>query len=1117
MPSGEMLERPGLRAYLGRMPNVNLWTGLPGSGRENAAGEYVLDATRSGKTAWWLVDSQRRAEAVETRLLAQSDGAYAGVEVVVAGRLPMTLLQVAGQDPQPISTEVRELILRELLEGEAERANSPSAATEGWARKLVDIYLRLQVGEEHLEGKLAKRYPWILGLLRQYRDLLAARSRVDESDLPRIASDLLAEGGITPPDLFVVDRLGPVPPDVLVLIHDLGLAAAECIAIVDWVSVGGPALDLSRQHLEGWQGLLQCTEKSFPVDEHHASLFRRLFTAAGDGDTAHSSTLNVASSHHPDRSAEVRSVARELARLIYEESLPPEEAAVICTRLEDYEALIGELFPLYGLLPDVRIGPRLDRNPVAKAVLGLFELRAKGFTRERVTELLLNPYVRWGRTLATSEGVLAFDTVARGARIRDEKGSFERVWRKPIEKNVERLKRQLERLDPQEEEIDVEEGDGGSSRGKRRRLEIEIRQAERALGELQELVRQIEQLPDTCSSEEASEWLDGILTELGVVDAASRAARVNPGEGGEDMRALGQIKLAMEQAATALQMHGRKRWPVARMSEVLHYAISGVRLRPSSRLCGGVQVGGPLELRGLRVKSLFLLGMTASRWPRSPELDLADPLTGRWSTIDRLAESRAMTAEALVGNDHVRFSMPAPRDGEGSEAPSPLLAELEAAGVEIAEAEEESTLRSPLELLSMAGALAGERSAVPERLLAELGEVPNADPEASKSAIEIELTRQNPSTLTRYEGQLTDDPVASLVAEQLLFRPLSATRLDSYARCPMQFFLGHVLGASELEEVEEGIDPLERGNLLHRILARTVRELERLRGEPPDLSEDPEEVARVMDTIAREELQQVEQDNLFGDLLRASVLSGLLDESEPPGYLRNLLIQQTESRNAKQLSGGRARFVEASFGLPEEEDATTLLEEPIVIEHDGVRVPLAGRIDRADHHPEKGWRVYDYKVSASQQPTAAKTLDGLSFQLPVYTWALKEWLAQGHGDPDDFEIARFIQFKPDTVSLSTGWKGKVHDEHSLEVAERVARIHEAMRRGRFHHPLSLDSKLCPEDVSHFYCPYKTICRRDPSLFRERPSALTRELLEGAYRLAFQEFAALDTPEGGRDG
>ena len=85
---------------------------------------------------------------------------------------------------------------------------------------------------------------------------------------------------------------------------------------------------------------------------------------------------------------------------------------------------------------------------------------------------------------------------------------------------------------------------------------------------------------------------------------------------------------------------------------------------------------------------------------------------------------------------------------------------------------------------------------------------------------------------------------------------------------------------------------------------------------------------------------------------------------------------------------------------------------------------LAGRIDRIDLHPEKGWRIFDYKLSSSTQPTARVINMGVSFQLPIYAWALEEWLAR-ESDTSAFDIARYFQLKSDGSTLSPGWKKSV--------------------------------------------------------------------------------------------
>jgi hypothetical protein len=53
---------------------------------------------------------------------------------------------------------------------------------------------------------------------------------------------------------------------------------------------------------------------------------------------------------------------------------------------------------------------------------------------------------------------------------------------------------------------------------------------------------------------------------------------------------------------------------------------------------------------------------------------------------------------------------------------------------------------------------------------------------------------------------------------QVLSKPVSATLLDSYVRCPLQFFYQRLAGLAQTEEVTEGDNPLALGTLLHGAL-----------------------------------------------------------------------------------------------------------------------------------------------------------------------------------------------------------------------------------------------------------------------------------------------------------
>ena len=81
--------------------------------------------------------------------------------------------------------------------------------------------------------------------------------------------------------------------------------------------------------------------------------------------------------------------------------------------------------------------------------------------------------------------------------------------------------------------------------------------------------------------------------------------------------------------------------------------------------------------------------------------------------------------------------------------------------------------------------------------------------------------------LTRYDGRVLDgDGGLGAQLDPLQARhPVSASRLASYARCGFQYLLQHVLRLQPAPEPEERrrIDPLERGDLFHRVAEAFLR------------------------------------------------------------------------------------------------------------------------------------------------------------------------------------------------------------------------------------------------------------------------------------------------------
>ena len=96
---------------------------------------------------------------------------------------------------------------------------------------------------------------------------------------------------------------------------------------------------------------------------------------------------------------------------------------------------------------------------------------------------------------------------------------------------------------------------------------------------------------------------------------------------------------------------------------------------------------------------------------------------------------------------------------------------------------------------------------------------PDAHPVAYRGALArgLELARARASeAFTRFDGNLAGYPVPSPALGEVL----SATRLETWASCPLRYFLGSVLRLGVVEAPEEivEISAMDRGSLMHEVL-----------------------------------------------------------------------------------------------------------------------------------------------------------------------------------------------------------------------------------------------------------------------------------------------------------
>jgi hypothetical protein len=205
---------------------------------------------------------------------------------------------------------------------------------------------------------------------------------------------------------------------------------------------------------------------------------------------------------------------------------------------------------------------------------------------------------------------------------------------------------------------------------------------------------------------------------------------------------------------------------------------------------------------------------------------------------------------------------------------------------------------------------------------------------------------------------------------------LSASALESYARCSFHFFQGRVLEVSTHPPPERrlDLDPRTTGSIYHaalrvlfeRILADGAAGLWPL--------SDPERLERALALV----------DPALDELLdrRAALLEDL-----PPamaaGHRRRAAedLKQFLRSEAAASDGWTPRDVELEIGRT----------APVILDYGAVRLALRGRVDRVDTGP-LGLRVVDYKTSRSSERWAeapGSLRGGERLQLALYRRALQ--------------------------------------------------------------------------------------------------------------------------------
>jgi ATP-dependent helicase/DNAse subunit B len=1070
------------------MNKIELWTGIPDRSRFRRGIELSLEYARNGKSVWWIVETQRQSDQVEKSLIDRSDGSVIGIETILLQNVARKILEEHFIKVDILPREVRELLIGELI---SDKSIVNSVGVEppiSWAGKISNLYNRLLDEKinrgRDLRNRLTESYKWISDVLDKYENRIADRGLVDESYLPFTASEVLDRDNFTGPDLIIIDRYGAAPATQIRLLQKLVSSSNQSVVIVDDYGVNDNK-NYSRD-FESWSSLYGVFINSFDLgspevppsggihieSESHAETILNGFLKKEKITLNNCKPISLIA--ETNIHVEVRSVANEIARLIYDEEISSDQIAIVTGDQMEYGERVLEIFPQYGLLPDIQIGTPLNKTDISALALKLLGLRAYGLKRESVVDILTNQFVKGPGLISDKKSVLRFDSIARKAGIKDGYGSLEKVWLEPLKRHAEYLKTKRDPLDPSQNEANV-------------------RWLNSANKDFELFARKVLSLPDPCTTSEVLEWFEEMFEFLNVRKNIHFNARTNPESGQKELLAMSRLNITLSHVAHALQIQRKSRLPVEKLLKTVERAIGKARVSVNKRLSGGVSLYSAEEIRGLEVEKIFLLGFTDKNWPPSPEIDVINPVGAEWINGDKLSEYRLLTLELYLNSSQLYLSMPCPIEGESKELPSPILGEMISNGFEVKPMNVDyKNFRSGLDLLPQVGReieISETRDIGIRRLTAASFLNQGIKTDSVLHGISVELNRNNPSTLTNYDGMINNTIVLSDIEEKLSQKPLSATSLDLYAKCPMRYYFSKILALSELKEVVDVAEPSLKGQVIHEILANVSKDL---RESDLGFWDDPERTKELLLSHAEQSMKKLPQWNLFSEAETQKIISGLEDLSATPGPLK--LVLNHECKKGKD----KVRFIEASFGLPVDEDGDLLINDPVTVQDQDVTVKLCGKIDRIGMTNKGEWRIWDYKISGSQQASIGKMKDGLSFQLPIYMYAFETYLQNNFDEGNIIEFAAYYQIneKKKKITEAGTLRFKAYEKEILtDFKSRITSIFKSIKNGNFHLPLSNNASLCPVKG---YCDYKTICRRDFEHFTEREKCLDSDLLKNLY-------------------
>ena len=743
-----------------------------------------------------------------------------------------------------------------------------------------------------------------------------------------------------------------------------------------------------------------------------------------------------------DKEKEIDLIAREIKNLILDKKAEPHNICVVFNLIEDYSYIVKDIFAKNGLPFNLTDRTLLDNSNPVTAVFNFLEIIENDFYFKNIFRALSSGFI-------DISGVDAANLYRISSELKIISGK---------ENWINTLKDAIANLSHLGDEEDLNEKNKSYSK---------------ALSDIIFLSELLINFEDKLTIPEFQSRLQDFIVKSKLPFKLLEIEIDRE----KNIRAFTEfIETISEIFSLLIEESGKEtKFSLKYFVDQIRTACSWARYNVKEKSNYGVQVTTLEEIRGLKFDYLFIGGLYDGNFPTryNPEIFFSGSFR-KQSLIHQTEERYRFYQTLCTWNKQLYLTFPTTQEGKETVA-STFLKDFEELFQLIEKNEEDyaDTIYSKEDLLIAAGR--NEINLTDDIL----DNIKNINVDSILKAIKIDKIRSSdPFGESVFTGNILsgEENTGELkeVLNQYLKKQYSISQLETYAKCPFKFFLERVLGIETIEEPTEDIEAIEMGRLLHSILFEFYT---KIRNKNIILANcDPvvfSSAEKIIFKIAEEQLKTAAFKSPMTFYEKEKLLG--LNGDKKQSILYRFLVAEREGDMEFT-----PKYFEVSFGRIREGENDEFLSDPQPVEINGIK--LRGKIDRVELNEKIGsFNVVDYKLGGTK-PTFSDLKNGISLQLPVYLYAVRDLFKKKFGK--DYSPNEIFIYSLKYARNDFGKKKVTPSKKDDEISNIDQLIESSIRHiknyitliseGKFHLSKLEDreTKVCR------FCQFRNICRID---------------------------------------